>query len=201
MSFWRRWYFHTFIYSQVLGIWNGRSLLNYLRENLSLYIQESLEFCRSLWKPMIGNTSGEQKLVHESTARKSIQRPQCTGDFLQGHIVTPSVEIVMLEKLDCVLSKSATRPYIYEYKCECVRTHLCIDSSGRQQSPVIRDSPPAIRESSPAIRLQRPIMQYQAINIIEWRPMNNYARIATAWTVVEPLLWEDQAGPVGSNGE
>jgi len=69
------------------------------------------------------------------------------------------VEIVMLEKLDCVLSKSATRPYIYEYKCECVRTHLCIDPSGRQQSPVIRDSPPAIRESSPAIRWQRPIMQ------------------------------------------
>jgi hypothetical protein len=63
------------------------------------------------------------------------------------------VEIVMLEKLDCILSKSATRPYIYEYKCECVRTHLCIDPSGRQQSPVIR-------ESSPAIRWQRPIMQY-----------------------------------------
>jgi hypothetical protein len=62
------------------------------------------------------------------------------------------VEIVMLENLDCVLSKSATRPYIYEYKCECVRTHLCIDPSGRQQSPVIR-------ESSPAIRWQRPIMQ------------------------------------------
>jgi hypothetical protein len=62
------------------------------------------------------------------------------------------VEIVMLEKLDCILSKSATRPYIYEYKCECVRTHLCIDPSGRQQSPVIR-------ESSPAIRWQRPIMQ------------------------------------------
>ena len=55
----------------------------------------------------------------------------------------PAVEIVMLEKLDCI-SKSATRPYIYEYKCECVRTHLCIDPSGRQQSPVIRDSPPAI---------------------------------------------------------
>jgi hypothetical protein len=69
------------------------------------------------------------------------------------------VEIVMLEKLDCILSKSATRPYIYEYKCECVRTHLCIDPSGRQQSPVIRDSPLAIRESSPAIRWQRPIMQ------------------------------------------
>jgi len=76
-----------------------------------------------------------------------------------------SVEIVMLEKLDCILSKSATRPFIYEYKCECVRTHLCIDPSGRQQSPVIRDSPPtirdpppAIRESSPAIRWQRPIM-------------------------------------------
>jgi len=69
------------------------------------------------------------------------------------------VEIVMLEKLDCILSKSATRPYIYEYKCECVRTHQCIDPSGRQQSPVIRDSPPAIRESSPAIRWQRPIMQ------------------------------------------
>ena len=51
----------------------------------------------------------------------------------------------MLEKLDCVLSKSATRAYIYEYKCECVRTHLCIDRSGRPQSPVIRDSPPAIR--------------------------------------------------------
>jgi hypothetical protein len=55
------------------------------------------------------------------------------------------VEIVMLEKLDCILSKSATRPYIYEYKCECVRTHLCIDPSGRQQSPVIRESSPAIR--------------------------------------------------------
>jgi len=40
------------------------------------------------------------------------------------------VEIVMLEKLDCILSKSATRPYIYEYKCECVHTHLCIDPSG-----------------------------------------------------------------------
>ena len=42
------------------------------------------------------------------------------------------VQIVMIEKLDCILSKSATRPYIYEYKCECVRTHLCIDLSGRQ---------------------------------------------------------------------
>jgi len=31
--------------------------------------------------------------------------------------------------------------------------------------------------------------------------MNNYARIAAAWTVVESLLWADQAGLVGSNGE
>jgi len=64
---------------------------------------------------------------------------------LKPAIPVGAVEIVMLEKLDCILSKSATRPYIYEYKCECVRTHLCIDPSGRQQSPVIRDSPPAIR--------------------------------------------------------
>jgi len=52
---------------------------------------------------------------------------------------TLSVEIVMLEKRDCVLSKRATQPYIYEYKWEYVRTHLCSDPSGRQQSPVIRD--------------------------------------------------------------
>jgi len=36
-------------------------------------------------------------------------------------------KVEMIEKLDCILSKRATRPYIYEYKCECVRTHLCID--------------------------------------------------------------------------
>ena len=72
----------------------------------------------------------------------------------------PPVEIVVLEKLDCIVSKSATRPYIYEYKCECVCTDLCMDPSGRQQSPVIWDSPPAIWESSPAIRCQRPISQY-----------------------------------------
>jgi len=43
-----------------------------------------------------------------------------------GTHATSIVEIVMLEKLDCVLSKT-TRPYIWSYKCECVRTHLCID--------------------------------------------------------------------------
>jgi len=69
------------------------------------------------------------------------------------------VESVMPEKLDCTVSKSATRPYIYEYKCECVRTHLCIEPSGQQQSPVIR-------ESSPAIRWQRPIMQYSDEHMI-----------------------------------
>jgi hypothetical protein len=35
-----------------------------------------------------------------------------------------AVEIVMLERLDCILSKSATRPYIDKYKCESVCTHL-----------------------------------------------------------------------------
>jgi hypothetical protein len=37
------------------------------------------------------------------------------------------VEIVILEKLDCILPKNATRPYTQSYKCKCVRTHLCID--------------------------------------------------------------------------
>jgi hypothetical protein len=31
---------------------------DYLKENICLYIQESLELCGSLWKPMIGNASG-----------------------------------------------------------------------------------------------------------------------------------------------
>ena len=34
---------------------------------------------------------------------------------------------VEIEKFDCILSKRATRPYIWSYKCECVRTYLCID--------------------------------------------------------------------------
>jgi hypothetical protein len=37
-----------------------------------------------------------------------------------------SVEIVMLEKLDCILSKRATRPYIYESTSAnaCVRIYV-----------------------------------------------------------------------------
>ena len=104
------------------------------------------------------NPSRENKCISPKEASRYV--------FLKRYILLKCVQIVMLEKLDCILSKSATRPYIYEYKCECLRTHLCIDPSGRQQSPVIRDSPPAIRdsppairESSPAIRWQRPIMQ------------------------------------------
>ena len=36
------------------------------------------------------------------------------------------VEIVMLEKLDCILSKRATRPYIYESTSvnACVRIYV-----------------------------------------------------------------------------
>jgi hypothetical protein len=36
------------------------------------------------------------------------------------------VEIVMLEKLDCILSKRATRPYIYESTSvnACVRSYV-----------------------------------------------------------------------------
>jgi hypothetical protein len=72
------------------------------------------------------------------------------------YVIFPLIlfRVEIIEKLDCMLSKRATRPYIYEYKCGCVRTHLCIDPSGRQQSLVIRDSPPAIRDSSPAMRRQ-----------------------------------------------
>ena len=42
------------------------------------------------------------------------------------HIVTLYVEIVMLEKLDCILSKSATTPYIYESTSvnACVRIYV-----------------------------------------------------------------------------
>jgi len=72
----------------------------------------------------------------------------------------PVVSIVMLEKLDSRLSKSATRPYRYEYKCKCMHTDLCIDPSGGQQSLVIWSSPPARREPSPATSWQRPIIQY-----------------------------------------
>jgi hypothetical protein len=50
--------------------------------------------------------------------------------------------------------------YMREYKYECARTHVCIDPSTGQQSPVIRDSPLAIQDSSVAMRRQRPIMQY-----------------------------------------
>jgi hypothetical protein len=37
-----------------------------------------------------------------------------------------NVEIVMLEKLDCILSKRATRPYIYESTSvnACVRIYV-----------------------------------------------------------------------------
>jgi len=37
-----------------------------------------------------------------------------------------TVEIVMLEKLDCILSKRATRPYIYESTSvnACVRIYV-----------------------------------------------------------------------------
>jgi len=58
------------------------------------------------------------------------------------------LKVEMIEKLDCVLSMKATRPHIYEHKCACVRTHLCIDPSSRQQSPV-----------TSGYRRLRPIMQ------------------------------------------
>jgi hypothetical protein len=40
-------------------------------------------------------------------------------------LILVSVEIVMLEKLDCVISKRATRPYIYESTSvnACVRIY------------------------------------------------------------------------------
>jgi hypothetical protein len=34
---------------------------------------------------------------------------------------------VEVENLNCELSKRAAKPYIWSYKCECVRTHLCVD--------------------------------------------------------------------------
>jgi len=97
-------------------------------------------------------------------------------------MVMRAVEIVMLEKLDCILSKSATMPYIYEYKCECVRTHLCIDPSGRQQSPVIRGSPPAIRLTSGHTRLisgHKKTETYHAIRAMKWWPSDDHIMGAT----------------------
>jgi hypothetical protein len=37
---------------------SGRSLFNYLREKLCLYIHEGVELYGSLWKLTIANTSG-----------------------------------------------------------------------------------------------------------------------------------------------
>jgi hypothetical protein len=93
-----------------------------------------------------------------STLCMSCTTNQNTRRYFDGYI-----EIVMLEKLDCKLSKRATRLYIYGIQV-WMRAYASMYRSGwmlsaRQQSPVIRDSPPAIRESSPAIRRQRSIMQ------------------------------------------
>jgi len=64
---------------------------------------------------------------------------------------------VEIEKLGCVLSKRATRPYIWSYKCECVRTHLCIDPTEYHQ-PISQPSPSlSLEPSSPAIQRRRSI--------------------------------------------
>ena len=64
---------------------------------------------------------------------------------------------VEIEKLDSVLSKRATRLYIWSYKCEYVRTHLCIDPAEYHQ-PISQPSPSLPYEpSSPAIRRLRSI--------------------------------------------
>jgi len=63
-------------------------------------------------------------------------------------ISTERVEIVMLEKLDCSLSKRATRPIYMRVQ---VRLNAISPYQSQQSSPAIRDtSAPPIRGSSPA---------------------------------------------------
>jgi hypothetical protein len=109
------------------------------------------------------------------------------------------VQIVMLEKLNCILSKSATRPYIYEYKCRCVHTHLCTDPSGRQQSPETLNSPKWClgafhgldlgRRTFPAARVEYPMSVIFTIVLpVASSKTSTFCGLTSPWTTSVSIL-------------